>query len=110
MKTFKRTIQIREREIENSKTLSEYLKTLEKICVENSAKALIRIDGLFDEKIEFEKLENLNDDIALKLFKNSNKEIDELFEDRYQVFPNLKIEENSPDSYLLKVEVKIKLM
>lgn len=108
----KRTIQIRQREVESSKTLSEYFRSLEKLTTENNSFAEVEIfknNEVLVEKFKFDKLELVDDTLALLLFKNSNVEIKELKEHRYQVFPNLKVEENVPDSYLWKIVVTIYL-
>lgn len=112
MNTFKRTIQIREREVETSKTLANYLADLEKLNLKNNCKAFISIkrnEEKILENVEFISLENLEEETALKLFRLSSKEIINLYEDKYQVFPNLKINEDTPDSYLAKVIVTIEL-
>ena len=90
------TIQKREREPESEKTLFDILAYAEKFISEKNCKCDIKITrGEKVLKIEnFSSLENLEDNVALQIFKISSLKINVLSKYVYQNYPVL---DNNPE-------------
>lgn len=113
MTTNSYTIQKREREPNGVKSVAEILAFSEKFASEKNCDVQLSLFSKNEnliENLKFRKLEDLDDEIALKLFKVQNKEIETLNKYVYQDFPVL---DNNPEddkkpssiTYLLKLEI-----